>query len=548
MRYGKGMWAVVVTALVASLGWGEAAPKGALKVATTVVKATVYREGAQVTRRGKLALGQGDFTVTVGDLPITADPASMRVTLSGPRGSLMHNVQLRTVLGAEVAEKRTRELRRRIREQEDARAVVQDRITARQYELDLLRGSPGNHRKGVDTDKTRDWKNVTEGAEAIAARIHALLDENRKDSVVIRGFDERIGDLNREIALSGSLQKDTTALDIELTTPEAGDVTFAVSYVVREASWRATYDLALDSVAAEPKLDVTLVGEVMQRSGEDWKDTALVVSTERPAFLAAPVPPQQDYRLQYRTRKAYPLAMAADGRSSAAPMAAPEPDETPIRFEGARPVAGEFATRFKVAQPVNIRTGSEYRRVSLLDTSLACHAAVVIAPAGGPNAVLEAATLFTGDQPLVPGTTQLYRDGEYVGTGNLATVLPGEELRVAFGTDPAVRIARKRITTRPERDGWFHFGDPVQRYRWETTLKSGHPGAWSVEVHEQIPQSDDPDIRIVPGDLSAGLMEDDPEKPGLKRWKVNLAPGKSTKIVFEFTVSHKKGKPVPQFG
>src|SRR5205823_6591299 len=104
---------------------------------------------------------RGRATVTIPDLPVTADPASLRVSLSGPRGSLMHNVQLRTVLGAEEAEKRTRDLRRRVRSLEDEKSVIVDRITARQYELELLRGNPNNHKKGIDTDKTHDWKSLT---------------------------------------------------------------------------------------------------------------------------------------------------------------------------------------------------------------------------------------------------------------------------------------------------------------------------------------------------------------------------------------------------
>src|SRR5205814_9604416 len=139
-----------------------------------------------------------------------------------------------------------------------------------------------------------------EGAAAIATCINGVLDGNRQDSSLVRRLDEQIGGIDRQIALSGSLQKDTIALDIELSTPDEGDVTFSVSYVVRDASWRSAYEVALDSLSPEQKLDVTLVGEVMQRTGEDWQGTSLVVSTERPAFLNVPEPVRQQYRLDYR--------------------------------------------------------------------------------------------------------------------------------------------------------------------------------------------------------------------------------------------------------
>lgn len=540
-----GTWMAVAGVLAVAVARAEQTAGTSLRVETTVVRATVYREGAQVTRQGTLTLDEGTATVTLPGLPVTADPGSLRVTLAGPRGSLMHHVQLRTVLGAEAAEKRTRELRRRIRGLEDRRAVIQDRITARNYELDVLRGTRPHHKK-PDAEKARDWKDLTTGAETVGTRIHALLAQNREDQVLIRGLDEEIAGHHRQIALSGSLARDTTALDIELTAAARGEVTFTVSYIVREASWRAGYDLALDAQSATASLDVALTAEVTQRTGEDWTGTALTVSTERPAHLAAPVPPKNDYRVEYRKRKAVRLEMSEDGRSSAAPSAAPRDEDEPIRFQGAKVIAGEYATRYKVAQPVVIKSGADHRRVALVDLRLPCRAGVVIVPAAAPTAILTASAKVTGDLPLIAGPARLYRDGEYVGTATLEARMPGDELRVPFGTDPAVRITRKTLAN-GKTEGWKWFG-VSRRWRWETSLKSGHGSRWTVEVREQLPQSDDPDVRITEGDLSAGLLEDDPEQPGLKRWQIDLEPGKTRKIVFEYVIRAKKGVAVPHAG
>src|ERR1044071_7141969 len=68
-----------VMAVVAATAWsGERATPESKTVNTTVAKAIVYREGAQVTRQGKLKLEKGWYSVTLADLPITADPASLR--------------------------------------------------------------------------------------------------------------------------------------------------------------------------------------------------------------------------------------------------------------------------------------------------------------------------------------------------------------------------------------------------------------------------------------------------------------------------------------
>ena len=73
------------------------------------------------------------------------------------------------------------------------------------------------------------------------------------------------------------------AIDIELATaPGSGEVRMRIEYQVPAARWAPSYVARLDETGAR----VELRALVAQRTGEDWVDVALVLSTAEPAQLA----------------------------------------------------------------------------------------------------------------------------------------------------------------------------------------------------------------------------------------------------------------------
>src|SRR4030095_5858559 len=57
-----------------------------------------------------------------------------------------------------------------------------------------------------------------------------------------------------------------------------------LSYQLPDAGWRPLYDARLDSEAGH--VELAQLGEVQQRTGEDWSGVALTLSTARPAVGA----------------------------------------------------------------------------------------------------------------------------------------------------------------------------------------------------------------------------------------------------------------------
>src|SRR5262249_7462953 len=72
---------------------------------------------------------------------------------------------------------------------------------------------------------------------------------------------------------------------IDINSEAATNATLHVSYTVRGARWSPIYDARLDTGGRDRKPSLELVprAEIVQATGEDWRDVELAISTARTA-------------------------------------------------------------------------------------------------------------------------------------------------------------------------------------------------------------------------------------------------------------------------
>ncbi len=71
-----------------------------------------------------------------------------------------------------------------------------------------------------------------------------------------------------------------------IESKETRSIRFTLTYTVKDAGWYATYDVRVAEVGKP--IDLTMTANVFQRSGETWKDVALLLSTGNPTDNATP--------------------------------------------------------------------------------------------------------------------------------------------------------------------------------------------------------------------------------------------------------------------
>lgn len=436
-------------------------------VQNSIVAVTVYPTQARVTRRGRAELAAGEQLVEVGPLPLSFDGDSIRVSGRGPATVLGVDVQLRRravpddgAVTALLEERRARH--DELAEIDDTETVLRQRQT---FLTTLGERASGAYARALATGDA--------AAEAVTAFSATMGGELTSVLAGIRDLQhrrtqaaERIAALDRQLAdLSGKREPDARYAVVALAVAEAGQVELDVSYQVPDAGWRSTYDVRLTGET----LRLTWFGLVEQRTGEDWPECELALSTARPSgvvaipelqpwyldpLLPAPPPPPMQSFGAYSGAPGAPAPAAAMAPASRARMAKEDGfarEAAVVAVAVASVEEGPVAATYRPARVVAVPADGTTSRATVLVLDLAAALDHVAAPARSTDVHLRAVVTNTSQHTLPPGQAAVFHEADFVSKTALATWAPGEELELALGLDDRVRVEReltRRTATR----------------------------------------------------------------------------------------------------
>ena len=116
-------------------------------------------------------------------------------------------------------------------------------------------------------------------------------------------------------------------------------------------------------------------------------------------------------------------------------------------------------------------------------------------PKHDAKAYLYAKLILPKGSPLLPGPVSLFRDGTFVGTGALPLLSPGEEHELGFGVDDLVNVRHAIAEEKRGETGLISSARTDSR-NYRMTVKNMHERAVELVVHDQIPVSQNEDIKV----------------------------------------------------
>jgi uncharacterized protein (TIGR02231 family) len=131
---------------------------------------------------------------------------------------------------------------------------------------------------------------------------------------------------------------------------------------------------------------------------------------------------------------------------------------------------------------------------------------------------------------------------ELVGRAPLALTPPGGELKLAFGVDGRIEVERRVLDRRHESAGLLS-KDEVWSYRIRTSVKNRYGAPVRVRLLDLVPVSRDEEIRVKLLDGTPASAED-PERPGVKAWELDLEPRQEKVVELRYEVRYPRGFPV----
>jgi uncharacterized protein (TIGR02231 family) len=527
----------------------------------TVSAVTLYPDRAAVTRTLRLELPAGLWAVSVTDLPRSVLPQSLQAK-AAPAAGTAGSVR---ILGLEYAEtprvefasspegaalaNAVRDMKRSLERLAEDRALLDAH--------DALVGQVGVRPTAADGPA-----GAVEPIDLAAAarQLEAVRAEQALIQGVSREMDARKEKLERELAVaeqrlaaSGGADRVERAGIVTLGVPEACVVELALTYLVRDAAWAPSY--AVRATADRSAVTVEYDAMVLQRTGEDWKDVRLSLSTAQPTRASSPpsvdpwfvdvvVPPPPVTGApaeggaaggrMYKSDAPAPMAMADAAPGSPAAGTGGETAEMARALEelsaGASVNQGGVAVTFELPRPVTLPSDAQRRqRTRIGDFAPNARFTYVAAPVVSDAVFLRGTLGNSSAFQLLPGAAQVFMGGEFIGDAEMPSVAPGGEFRVYFGPDRTVRAKREVVSRLTGTSGLFG-GSTVTTWNDRITIDNGTGRAIDVEVYDRRPASRNERIEVRLASATPALSADasyvESRMPqGILRWDLKVPAG-----------------------
>ena len=517
---------------------------------------SVFRDRAEVVRRGELELDAGTQEVVIGDLPAALADESVRASARGSVPLRLLSTDVRTVVLEETHNTEVLTLRERL-EGLDAESLARSRhrdgLALRRTFLEALSAAGGRSVARAAAGGAADMTAGTAISGFLGEQAAALDREAARLDAEDRGAERERAAVEARLAAlteAGATRRRQVAVAVEMA--EAGRLELEVRYQVGASRWSPLYDLRLTTAEGRSDLQLSYQAEVTQRSGEDWSGVDLILSTARAGHVTQ-VPELTPWLLQpYQSVSRTPMGSGGvplavpravtvprEPRLFAAALAAPEAAPGPPPMEVAESVSaavesGGPTVTFRISGSSRIPSDGSPHKVPVGEFPLEHRLDFITAPCLAPEVVRRASVTNSSPAPLLPGRAQLFVDAQMVGATELPLVAPRDQIELSLGTEDRVKVKREMVSGGAEKKLLQDRRVVSQGFRIEVTNLTG--ARQRVVVRDQLPISHDERIRVRDPRLSPPPSRQD--EMGRVEWALDLDDSARTEIQIGYTVEH----------
>ncbi len=561
----------------------------------TITDVIVYRGQALVTRTIMLDKGDGDIELLVENLPEQILPDSLYAVSTD--GIQVLSVRYRV----KEIEKDTRAEVKALNEkiegvQNELYQATRDREftgdmwgrVCRMWDFSLQGADVSIDRAAFSAEEMTTFLQYLNEQNTHYHTENVRLEQLKKD------LEKQLADLNR--------QKDELARQhkhinrqalVYLHVPDkAASNSVSLSYLVNGANWSPQYSLKADP--GNDRVGIQYNAVVHQSSGEHWTNAALALSTAVPTLVASPpelepmkidliaggvrgryglggvqqqaaseqaAMPQGDFVYGDQTEAFGKLIQSRRSNIAKGIMANDElnffaDNSQMIEFEADRRMVQELkkqAVAIQRAEGVSVMYNlpGKLTLPSKSDQQL-----VTIAAFDAPAAfVFTAAPLLTdyvylqteitnhSDTILLPGAADMFRDGQFVGNGDMTLVTIGQTFTMGFGVDSQIQVTRE---FRDKKTDSF-LGNRVDENYYRLAISNYYDKPVDLRLFDRLPWTENKDLSIELTTISQPLSSDaeyvrTEKDKGILRWDLELAPNtfdeQATIINYAFTLKY----------
>ncbi|MFZ4927500.1 mucoidy inhibitor MuiA family protein [Chryseobacterium sp. Mn2064] len=351
-------------------------------------------------------------------------------------------------------------------------------------------------------------------------------------------LDESLASLNNQFTEEQTYKNNNQKqLLLEILADHETNLNLGVSYVVSDAGWIPSYDLRAESV--KKPLEMVYKGKIYQKTGQDWKNIKLFISTYRPSYhqdrpILSPLyvaeyntyNPQEElanYKIKAAAKEVNSYQMRDDVRAkpSQIPVATVSDNQMNVIYElnYNQDIVSQEKEQYVILDKKQIDATYKYHTVPKLNNQV----------------FLMAFVKNWQNLNLINGEANIYFEDNYIGKTHITSNYVKDEFPISLGVDERITVKRIKLEDKASQKG-------ISSNKWETesyqiNIRNNTKENIELEVLDQLPISENAKITVKSLDLGGGDYDG---KTGSILWNKKIGSGNSEKISFSYEVKYPK--------
>ena len=503
-----------------------------IKKEIEVKQATVFLRGAKVFGSTNVNLQKGKNTVKIVNLPNDLDENTYKVNLEKNTTLLSITPQSNFLKGDEFS---TNE-----KKLDDERKKFQREVDLLNIQIKNLSGEQNiiNDNLKVSTnDKATPQDQLIKLTEFYRKRMLEidnqvfLLEEKKTD------LEGNIAKINQQLTKEKT-NKNTNRkeLVLEIFTENETNLNLGLSYIVSSAGWIPSYDLR--AASTKKPLEIVYKGKIYQKTGQDWSNIKLFVSTYKPSYnqnrpILSPLYVAEytafnndEVKMGYMKKDKAELSNSYQMREEATsvseiPVATVSDNQMNILYElnYNQTILSQEKEQYVILDKKNVESTYKYHVVPKLNNQV----------------FLMAFVKNWQNLNLISGEANIYFEDNYIGKTNITSNYVKDEFPISLGVDE--RIVVKRIKIEDKTSDKSLSSNRMITESFDINIRNNTKENIELEILDQLPISQNQKITVKTLNIGDGAYD---EKTGSILWNRKIFSGASDKINFSYELKYPK--------
>jgi uncharacterized protein (TIGR02231 family) len=532
----------LVTAVYSAVASAQTVPSQIKKVTLFSNQALVHREATTTAHRGF-----NELLIAVETFQLDPDSVAAKVFGTGE----IYSVQYKNLPVKEPPQDKVRRLEEKLMQLTRVRKELGDQQNSLKKQEAFLDSF-------IDFSKTqipRDVATRLPKPEELKPTLTFLKTNYQKIYAQIRALDMKVIDVDKDIkvvkqelsAVRGARRQSLGVIEILFRSAQEQKIRIEVQYLARNARWQPLYKVAVPANLSA--IDLTMFSKITQKTGENWNQVQLAVSTVIP-LRGVGLPNLYSWLLDLprpvvmRDRSAVLKKSAPTAPMEVAVSAEADATEPEASFVQARRSEQPLSFEYALSRPINIESRDKETLLPLFTKKLKGTFFYYAVPKQSALTFLVARV--QADKELLRGTLNVYFNGQYVGKTFLPAKKAAESFDLGLGADREVLVKREKIhdKVRETYFGKFERDSVVRELTYKITAENLKRETVTLRIQDHIPVSktdriEVQDLKLVPAPSQKDVLD----RQGVMLWERQLQPGAQEEITIAFVVTYPKEFP-----